>query len=219
MRSSGEQGMQRSGVITGDIVGSSQIDDRNTLLDALHGVLDVLARQFAVRSDVYRGDEFQALIPNPAHTTLAALLIRARIIALSPSKKQPWDARISMGVGRVDSLRERLGESSGEAFTLSGRGLEAIKKSDERLSLLAGSADITRQLSLLTRMADDIITHWSHYSGEVAYFSLLYNESQQALAKRLGRSQPTINTRLVTAKLALIRAYVDYTDEILSKDW
>jgi hypothetical protein len=78
---------------------------------------------------------------------------------------------------------------------------------------------MNRQLSLLTRMADDILSHWSHYSAQVAYYSLLYNESQQRLAQRVGRSQPTINSRLATARMGLIREYVEYTGEILSKEW
>jgi len=211
--------VQRYGVITGDIVGSRKITDKKMLIDALHEVFEVLSGRFRARGEVYRGDEFQLLLPDVGDTVLSAILIRSAIIARSPSKKQMWDARIAIGIGEVETLMDRVTESSGEAFVLSGRGLDRIGKSGERLCILTNSAAIDQQLSLVTRLVDDIISHWSHYSAQVAYLSLLYNESQQTLAKRLGRSQPTIHTRLVTAKLELIRGYIDYTSEILASAW
>ena len=211
--------MQRSGVITGDIVGSRKIADKNALIEALHEVLGVLSQRFNARGEIYRGDEFQVFVPAAGDSILAAFLIRAAIITRSPSKKQMWDTRLAIGVGEVETLMNKVTESSGEAFVLSGRGLDRITKTGERLSILTNSAAIDRQLSLSTRLVDDIISHWSHYSAQVAYLSLLYNESQQALARRLGRSQPTIHTRLATAKMELVRAYIDYTSEILSSEW
>lgn len=211
--------MQHSGVITGDIVGSRKIENKKVLLEALHDVLDVLTQRCKARAEIYRGDEFQVLIPAAADCVLAAVLIRAAIISHSPSKKQPWDARIAIGIGAVETLLERVAESSGEAFVLSGKGLDEISRSGDRLCIFTDSAALNRQLALPTRLVDDIISHWSHYSAQVVYYSLLYNESQQALAKRLGRSQPTIHTRLATAKQELVRAYIEYTSEILSQEW
>jgi hypothetical protein len=211
--------MQRSGVITGDIVGSRKIADNKALIEALHQVLEVLALRFEACGEIYRGDEFQVLLPAAGDSILAAVLIRAAIISHSPSKKQMWDARIASGIGEVESPMNKVAESSGEAFVLAGRGLDEIGKSGDRLCILTNSSGIDRQLSLVTRLVDDIISHWSHYSAQVAYLSLLYNESQQALAKRLGRSQPTIHTRLATAKMELVRAYIEYTSEILSSEW
>ena len=211
--------MQRNGVITGDIVGSRKIEDKAALIDGLHEVLEVLAQRFEAQGNIYRGDEFQVLLPTAGDSVLAAILIRSAIISRSHSKKQTWDARIAVGIGEIDNLRAKIIESSGEAFLLSGRGLDEIGKTGDRLCILTNSPEIDRQLALATRLVDDIISHWSHYSAQVAYLSLLYNESQLVLAKRLGRSQPTIHTRLATAKLELIRAYIDYTSELLSSAW
>jgi hypothetical protein len=211
--------MQRSGVITGDIVGSRKIADKEALIEALHEVLEVLSRRFEARSEIYRGDQFQVLLPVADNSVLAAVLIRAAIISRSPSKKQMWDARIAIGIGPVETPMNKVTESSGEAFLLSGQGLDKIDKTGDRLYIMTSSAVIDRQLALITRLADDIISHWSHYSAQVAYLNLLYNESQQALAKRLGRSQPTIHTRLATAKMELVRAYIEYTSAILSAEW
>ncbi|MGD8932683.1 MAG: hypothetical protein PVI52_08935 [Chromatiales bacterium] len=211
--------MQLSGVITGDIVGSCKIAENKNLIDALHEVLEILAQRFEARGKVYRGDEFQVLLPVAGDSVLASILIRAAIISHSPSKKQMWDARVAIGIGEVTSHVNKVTESGGEAFSLSGQGLDKIGKSGDRLCILTNSSGVDRQLSLLTRLVDDIISHWSHYSAQVAYLSLLYNESQQALAKRLGRSQPTIHTRLATAKMELVRAYNEYTSELLSSEW
>ncbi|MFD2437755.1 hypothetical protein [Modicisalibacter luteus] len=68
---------------------------------------------------------------------------------------------------------------------------------------------------MLTRFADDVVSHWSRFSAEVVSLSLLYQESQQQLAKRLGRAQPTINRRLVAARWPLIRDYLEYMQKAL----
>lgn len=68
-------------------------------------------------------------------------------------------------------------------------------------------------LSLATRFADDIISNWSKYSAETAFYSLVYDESQNVLANRLCRSQSTINNRIATAKLDLIKAYILHVKE------
>ena len=47
--------------------------------------------------------------------------------------------------------------------------------------------------------------------------SLLHDESQQALAKRLARTQPTINRRLVAARWPLIRDYLDHVGTRLTE--
>ena len=211
--------MQRCGVITGDIVGSRMIADKTALIEALYEVLEVLSQRFEARGEIYRGDEFQVLLPAAGDSVLAAILIRAAIISRSPSKKQMWDARLAIGIGEFETLTDKITESSDEAFLLSGRGLDGIAKSGDRLCILTISSEIDRQLALLSRLVDDIISHWSHYSAQVAYLSLLYNESQQALATRLDRSQPTIHTRLATAKMELVRAYIEHTSEILSSEW
>ena len=105
---------------------------------------------------------------------------------------------------------EKVSESDGPAFLLSGKGMDELTKANRRLIIKAPWEQADRSLSLVTRFADDVISNWSGYSAETAFYSLAYNESQSVLAERLGKSQSTINGRISTARLELIKAYIQH---------
>lgn len=201
--------MRNIGVLTGDVVGSQRIQAKERLSRTLEAILALCETRFAARGDRYRGDGFQIAVPDPADAVLAAVLARAALIQQSPSRQSMWDARIAVGIGPATMpTAERFAEADGEAFLLSGRRLDVLGDRPERLAIVTPSPALNDELALLTRFADDILSHWSHYSAEVVYLSLLHDESQQALAERLGRAQPTVNRRLVAARWPLIRDYL-----------
>lgn len=203
--------MQKIGVLTGDVVGSQRIKDKQRLSHTLNKALTLLETHFGARGDRYRGDSFQVAIPNPADAMTAAVLLRAALIQQSPSRQSMWDARIAVGLGPSEiPAAGRFAEADGEAFILSGRRLDSLSESEDRLAIVSNSAQLNGQLVLLTRFADDILSHWSRFSAEVVYLSLLHEETQQALARRLARSQPTINRRLIAARWPLIRDYLQH---------
>lgn len=56
-------------------------------------------------------------------------MIRAYLIGNAPEdEKNGWDARISVGIGATEYKGESIVVSDGEAFRLSGRGLDNIEK-------------------------------------------------------------------------------------------
>lgn len=210
--------MQPIGVLTGDVVGSQRIPQRERLSRTLEEILTLLEARFGARGDRYRGDGFQIAVPEPRDAMLAAVLVRAALIQQSPSRQLMWDARIAVAIGPAKMPTvERFAEADGEAFLLSGRSLDALGDKTDRLALVTSSAALTSELALLTRFADDILSHWSRFSAEVAYLSLLHDESQQALAKRLERTQPTVNRRLVAARWPLIRDYLAHVGTRLTE--
>ncbi|MHB0777457.1 hypothetical protein [Halomonas sp. WWR20] len=203
--------MKQIGVLTGDVVGSQRIDDKARLHDTLDAIMDILAERFGAQGNRYRGDGFQIALPEPAIAMTAAVLVRAALIRQSPSRQQMWDARIAVGLGfgKIPDA-SRFADADGEVFVLSGRRLDTLGQTAVRQAIVTPIAELTDELTLLTRFADDIISHWSRYSAEVAYLSLLHQESQQALAERLERAQPTIHKRLAAARWSLIHDYLDY---------
>ena len=211
--------MSYHAVITGDLVGSRKVERRDELLSELKSALNMMERNFSARHEIYRGDSFQVLVPDPRDAMRATILLRAHLRTISGSSNPSWDARVSVGVGKIDRQREPLGESSGEAFELSGLGLEALSESAGRLVISTPSEAANRALALLTRFADDIISNWSHYSAEIAYYRLLLDESQSELGKLLGRKQPTIHARLATARMKLIEAYIQRVREVLEQEF
>ena len=208
--------METYAVLTGDIVKSRDITPRAQLIETLKEALETAKETHHAEYDVYRGDSFQMVIPSAPAAALVAIIIRSKLISHSPKKSSPWDTRISIGIGGITYRGEKTTESDGPAFLLSGQGMDELNKKNRRLNIKAPWEHADRSLSLVTRFVDDIISNWSKYSAETALYSLVYNESQSVLAKRLGKSQSTINDRIATAKLELVKAYVQHVKEYIS---
>mgnify|MGYP001828089403 FL=1 len=203
-------------VLTGDIVKSRDIAPRAQLLATLKEALATAGEIHQGEYNIYRGDSFQMVIPTAAMAAQAAVIIRAKLKSRSPDKSNLWDARISIGIGDITYRGDNIIESDGPAFLLSGEGMTELSEKRKRLIIKAPWDQADRSLSLVTRFADDIINNWSRYSAETAFYSLVYNESQSVLAKRLGKTQSTINERISTAKLDLIRAYIQHVNDYIS---
>ena len=79
--------MEIKGVITGDIIGSSQIkpEFRADLLTCLTTMEEELQCVSPFRMELYRGDSFQLLIEDPAMTAKIAILLRAGLIYHIPA--------------------------------------------------------------------------------------------------------------------------------------
>lgn len=204
-------------VITGDVVNSRGISDKADLMEVLDSTMHHIVSRFDANFEIYRGDSFQLDIPNPQDVVTAAILIRSDIIARSQSKKNRFDARLSIGVGEREYTAKRITSSGGPAYELSGDGMDEIAKKKDRLIIKTPSNQITHELDLITQFADDIISNWSHYSAEVVFWSLYQTESQFEIAKLIGRSQPTVNTRLKTARYKLVKAYIERVNELMEQ--
>lgn len=203
-------------VLTGDIVKSREISPRAQLIKRLKEALEKLKETHQAEYSIYRGDSFQMLIPSAPAAALAAVIIRSKLISHSPRKSSTWDTRISIGLGDITFRGEKVSESDGPAFLRSGKGMDELNKANRRLIIKAPWERADRSLSLVTRFADDIVSNWSRYSAETAFYSLVYDESQSVLAKRLGKSQSTINERISTAKLELIKAYIQHVKDYVN---
>ncbi|WP_277810957.1 hypothetical protein [Chromohalobacter canadensis] len=200
------------GVLTGDIVGSRRINDHTRLDQALESTLGLLESQYGARVDRYRGDGFQVALRSPAQAMTAAVLARAALIRHSPSRRETWDARIAVavGLGHLPET-ERFASANGEVYVRSGQALDALSGGDTRFAL--SLPEPNDALALLTRFADAIIQGWTHNAAEVMYWRLQHAETQQALAKRLGRAQSTIHQRLHAARWPLIEEYLTHVSQ------
>lgn len=209
--------METYAVLTGDIVKSREIAPRAQLIRTLKDALETVSEAHQAEYDIYRGDSFQMVLASAPAAALVAVIIRSKLISQSANKKNRRDARISIGLGGISYRGETITESDGPAFLLSGQGMDELNqsknKSNRRLIIKAPWQQADRSLPLLTRFADDIISNWSRYSAETAFYSLVYDESQEALAQRFERSQSAISDRIAAARLDLIREYILYVRE------
>lgn len=117
--------MQIQGVITGDIVDSTQIEPnmRAKLLSAIKNTVADINKYIdsEVQVEIYRGDSFQILVPNPIEALRIAFLTRLGIQYRTPlmeknRSKNKWDARISLGIGAISFNSSSIIESDGEAY-------------------------------------------------------------------------------------------------------
>ncbi len=131
-------------VLTGDIVGSSKMSDelREQTFSRIRQQLEFIQQgKTAFPLSIYRGDSWQILLDDPKDALRLTLLIRTALLMGNYDGKDRADTRVSIGIGSVDKIDpEDISLSYGEAFTLSGHGLEALKKK-QRMAFAAPSLD------------------------------------------------------------------------------
>lgn len=209
--------MKIKGVITGDIVGSSQIKSefRGDLLTCLTTMGDELQCISPFRMELYRGDSFQLLVEEPAMAAKIAILLRAGLICHTPNKEHGvWDAKVSIGIGSIDFISDSIVTSDGEAFLYSGRQLDAMGK--RKLGILTPWQDVNEELDVSTAFVDDIITGWSNKQAGMIYLSLRQNSAKKEVAEMSGTSIQNVRNVLSVAKESLIKKYIERTVEIIT---
>jgi hypothetical protein len=198
------------GVITGDIVGSSQIktEYRERLLNCLNTMEKELQCVSPFRMELFRGDSFQLLVDDPAAAAKVAILLRAGLINHTPNQgKGIWDAKISLGIGNVEFLSDNIVTSDGEAFQYSGRQLDLMGK--HRLTIKTPWQDVNDELEVSTAFVDDIITGWSSKQAGMIYLSLKQDAPKKEVAEHIGTSVQNVRNVLSSAREPLIRMYLE----------
>lgn len=205
------------GVITGDLVNSTNIaaEWRQTIVDALNLCVKEFLPLTPIKLDMYRGDSFQVVVDRPDHVLALAIALRAKLKTKTPKKQKMWDARLSIGIGEVSFESHSIVTSDGEAFMLSGRSFDNIGK--KRLTISTTWSDFDKDIELVTRFADDIITSWTAKQARVVYQSILFPKLQKDLAEDLGMTRQNFNSHWISAKGQLILDYVEYFKSLISK--
>lgn len=78
--------------------------------------------------DTFRHDSWQLLLAKPALAFRASLFLRSALRMKSTAETK-FDTRISIGIGSIDVVaKTRISDSRGIAFTISGKGLDGMKR-------------------------------------------------------------------------------------------
>jgi hypothetical protein len=188
-------------------------------LNKLNSALAQWSIDFDMNYEIFRGDSFQCLIPNPRYALRLSLIIlsylrglkgkRLSILMKNHSKpvfKQKFNARIAIGIGKAELLDARPGRSFGEAFLLSGHALDKLKFSKQCLTI--DTADSYRnELSTSVYLLDFILSGLSAHQSEAICLRLLgYNENE--IAQMLGVNQSAVSQRLSAAGWRAISACI-----------
>jgi hypothetical protein len=177
-------------VLTGDIVNSTSLSPPQEAR-----LLEVLARFLREHPhEFYRGDSFQVYIKEPSKALQLALACRAAAIELTTKEEGSvrGDIRIAIGIGEVVAPVHAPGSAKGEAFVLSGRELDKLQATEQRLAITSGNpiADIGLQI-----MADYLDSIFQEMTGKQAdvIANLLQGVTQQQLALSLEKAKSTIS--------------------------
>ena len=189
-------------VLTADIVNSRSLAPAKLEKLLRETAKDIEQHVFRRRKtfEIFRGDSFQAVVPS-VEALRVALLWRAGIRAASAG----MDVRVSIGLGEVGHRGKTIAQSAGPAFERSGTGLDMLKLMQERIRIITSLVSWDFQLVTECLLAEGIIRRWTPLAAEAVYLSLMYNETQESLARRLNITQPTFNRRLATADWRAIK--------------
>ncbi len=182
--------MKTGAVLTADIVNSSLLSPKD--LDSLKADIEqeFVFSQPAVQ--FYRGDSFNVLVSTEkAMFEVAKLRAFARL--KQPHKtKENVDIRIAIGIGQIDEPVLTMANGQGEAFTLSGRELDILSKSNKRLIIRCYDQKAESGLKAIAIYADYILSRLSVQQAQV-FLEMLQGVSEKEAAWSLKKSQPTIH--------------------------
>lgn len=210
-------------VISADVIGSTQLAPavRKQVTPAIKKALEILRKKGKVKFGIERGDFIQAEI-EPGEGLRGVLLLKAslnQIDASSDSSLQSnaeVDIRISLGLGNISLDRSKPGESDGTAYQLSGRGLDQLKSTRQKLLFQCEAEDINQELNTMSKAMEFITDRWTKGSAQVVEL-FLEGLKEVEIAGRLGISQPAVNQRKKTAGWDVLQAFLERYDSIINK--
>jgi hypothetical protein len=215
-------------VLTGDIVASSERPE--AFFEEWPGPIRKVEELYSknrgtegFRWELYRGDGFQILLPDPKEAMRIAVAVRAALRSFQCDRKRRDeipDARISIGLGRVELTRGSLSMSRGDAFERSGRGLDGMKARRERLNLQSPWEWMNEEFEVSNALADVIISSWSAFSAEAFLLNSMEERSKKELAGDLGISASAFSYRLKhahsNALLRFLKRYEKCSGKVLT---
>ena len=195
-------------VITADIVNSTSLP-KGLLVKLLKTIESLLA---PYKYEFYRGDSFQVYIKNSE--IALELGLKLRLAAKRIEIDQDIDIRTSIGIGLVNAPVRVLKTSSEEPFILSGRALDDLSKTADRLRIVSSNDIVDDIFSIIARFIDYIFKNLTSKQSAVI-FELLMGNTQTEAAKKLKKSQVTVNRQVHAAGWVEIdRLLLDYKNAI-----
>lgn len=182
--------MRISAVLTADIVNSSllPITDMEDLSRAIKHEL----HDCNPPVHFYRGDGFNVMV-SPDQALKVAAILRSMTRSYKPrGVKEFIDIRIAIGIGPVEEPVESMASGKGDAFIMSGRELDIITSSGQRLAIRCFDEKAEIGFKAMAGFADYILTRLSAKQAQ-AILKMLQGANEKETALFLNKKQPTIN--------------------------
>lgn len=192
--------MATRAVLTGDLIHSRKTATLKAYGERLRSVLSTLDEMLDIQAEITRGDQFQVVPHHPENALLCAVLIRAALIGASPQGER-WDARIAVGVGAPESENDY-----GEAFIMSGKGLDRMKR--QTMTFHSRRKSLRDRLELSTQLVAGIIDRWTSVEAMTYYAYRTNKRELENAAKALDKTIPTVSKALKRAHAKVLDLYV-----------
>jgi len=189
-------------VLTGDIIKSRLLSRRDLnavrsrLLDAVGLVKGWKRGLVKGKPEFFRGDAWQLLISDPAWAMRVGVFLRASLRAEGKA-----DSRIAIGLGEVESISpSRVSLSTGEAFLLSGHGLDRMTQYSSMTIEIPGVAgSLSDWLRIVGHLCDSHICQWTNRQAEIVCVAVNPGDpTHEEIAERL---KPAVSKQTVTKSL------------------
>lgn len=197
--------MPETAVLTGDLVKSTSaragaLDHSMAIIEAAAGDIAGWTPGVAAGFLRYRGDGWQMATTDPAGALRAALYILARLRA-DPGA---LGSRIFIGIAPAPPFRpDDLSSATGEAFILSGRGLDRMSR--QRILNIDGPG-IGPLHRIVLELLEEHVLKWTREQAEAAVLALPPDNATLAeMGRRLGITPQAVNYRLNGGALQAIR--------------
>jgi hypothetical protein len=212
-------------VITADIIDYSKLSREGEDL-----VINTIYETFEDGSDVRtnvdssfvitRGDNIQIELDKQEEALKAALLLKTAINKIALNKgnktKPDIDVRIAIGIGEIINKRINVNESTGDAYTFSGRTLDSMKKHKRTFAIKTYNNKLNAELETEFKLLEVIMSGWTVNSAELIYWKLL-GLSEKDISEKLNKTQSAINQRKKTAGWNGIEPLLERFTELMKR--
>lgn len=198
-------------VETSDIVGSTKLST-NQLTFAIKALRSYIAEQQLSKgliAEFYRGDAYQIMYPNAAHSLKDMLLLKLYMLSqLDFSVKITQSLAIGYVPVPVSSLHDRMDE----VFVKSGRQLEQVNKGEIGIFLDTFVKADQLALAFLNRVLDGL-------SAKQALVLFWYIKGEfpehKKIASQLNMTRQNVNTHLRRGNADLIKGFICHFENIV----
>ncbi len=189
-------------VLTGDLVKSSRLSVEmsrramDLIKDGALKFAEIQPGSVIGKVDTFRFDGWQLLLGKPELAFHAAVFMRS-ILKMESTPGSKLDTRVAIGIGPADSIvKDRISNSSGPAFTASGKALDVM--GNNTLSLATDNElDFSwENLRIgIVPLLDCVVRDWTAPESRAVY-GALWGWTQEETAKKW----PSIdnNTKQIT---------------------
>lgn len=210
--------MKITAVLSGDIIASSELSPKERKV--LEDVLWTELRRLSGSDDnfsIQRGDAFQFKITEPVQALAIAIELRCLLkTKVNPDGKAPSDARISIGIGSEDLKGRTVSSSDGEAYRLSGLGLDQLKENSVNLKISTSQEIFNNAWEPLSFLIDAHISNWSPFQAEAVLLRLA-GETYESMAATLGINTSAAFKRIESARWKGVKKAIDFFEYMVEK--